>query len=173
MAEPALPQHCLYRTATGIRIALGMFSPPVFSPLRPVARFFDLCYTEVEATKGPREASQHCARLPRGGVTNEILQAKVWRMSIRFQWDPQKAARNATKHGVTFEEAAAVFQDPLALIFDDEEHSVDEHREIIIGHSKQARLVLVAFTEREDVIRVISARKADRQEREDYENAGR
>ena len=94
-------------------------------------------------------------------------------MSIRFQWDPQKAARNATKHGVTFEEAATVFQDPLAFIFDDEEHSVDEHQEIIIGHSKRGRLVVVAFTEREDVIRVISARKADRQEREDYENARR
>lgn len=94
-------------------------------------------------------------------------------MSIRFQWDPEKAARNATEHHVTFEEAATVFQDPLAFIFDDEEHSVDEHREIIIGHSKRNRLVVVAFTEREDVIRVISARNADRQEREDYENARR
>jgi uncharacterized protein len=55
-------------------------------------------------------------------------------MSIRFQWDPQKAARKATKQGVTFEEAATVLQDALAFIFDDEEHSVDEHRQIIIGH---------------------------------------
>jgi len=64
-----------------------------------------------------------------------------------------------------------VFQDPPAFIFDDEEHSVEEHREIIIGHSQQDRLLIVAFTERDDVIRIISARKADRGEREDYENA--
>jgi uncharacterized DUF497 family protein len=94
-------------------------------------------------------------------------------MSIRFQWDPQKAARNATKHGVPFSEAATVFQDPLAFIFDDEEHSVEEYREIIIGHSKRDRLLVVAFTERDDVIRIISAREANRKEREDYENARR
>jgi hypothetical protein len=70
-------------------------------------------------------------------------------------------------------EAATVFQDPLAFIFDDEDHSVEEHREIIIGHSKRDRLLVVAFTERDDVIRIISARKANRKEREDYENARR
>jgi len=94
-------------------------------------------------------------------------------MGIRFQWDPQKAARNATKHGVTFLEAATVFQDPLAFIFDDEEHSDEEHREIIIGHSKRSRLLVVSFTERDNVIRVISPRRADREEREDYEKARR
>ena len=94
-------------------------------------------------------------------------------MSIRFQWDPQKAARNAQKHGVTFTEAATVFQDPLAYIFDDEEHSAQEYRELIIGHSSQNRLLIVSFTERENRIRLISARKADQDEREDYENAKR
>jgi len=94
-------------------------------------------------------------------------------MGIRFQWDPQKAARNATKHGVTFLEAATVFQDPLGFIFDDEEHSDEEHREIIIGHSKRSRLLVVSFTERDNVIRVISPRRADREEREDYEKARR
>jgi len=94
-------------------------------------------------------------------------------MGVRFQWDPQKAASNAKKHGVTFVEAATVFQDPLACIFDDEEHSAEEHREIIIGHSKRDRLLVIAFTERDDVIRIISDRKADREEREDYENAKR
>jgi hypothetical protein len=94
-------------------------------------------------------------------------------MSIRFQWDPQKADRNATKHGVTFLEAATVFQDPLAFIFDDEEHSDEEHREIIVGHSTRHRLLIVSFTEREEVIRIISARRADREEREDYESANR
>lgn len=66
-----------------------------------------------------------------------------------------------------------MFQDPLAFIFDDEEHSVEEHREIIIGHSKQGRLLMAAFIERDDVIRMISARRADREERKDYENAKR
>jgi uncharacterized DUF497 family protein len=94
-------------------------------------------------------------------------------MSIRFQWDPEKATRNASKHGVPFVEAATVFQDPLAFIFDDEEHSAEEYREIIIGHSKRDRLLVVAFTERDDVIRIISARKANRKEREGYENARR
>lgn len=93
-------------------------------------------------------------------------------MNIRFQWDPKKSARNETKHDVPFAEAATVFQDPLAFIFDDEEHSTEEHREII-GHSKRERLLVVAFTERDDVIRIISARRADREEREDYENARR
>ena len=94
-------------------------------------------------------------------------------MSIRFQWDPDKAARNVSKHGVPFLEAATVFQDPLAFIFDDEEHSIEEYREIIIGHSKRKRLLVVAFTERDDMIRIISARKANRKEREGYENTRR
>jgi hypothetical protein len=62
-------------------------------------------------------------------------------MSIQFQWDPKKAPRNATKHGVTFLEAASVFKDPPAFIFDDEEHSNEKHREILIGHSKRKRLL--------------------------------
>jgi uncharacterized DUF497 family protein len=94
-------------------------------------------------------------------------------MSVRFRWDPQKAASNAKKHRVTFAEATTVFQDPLAFIFDDEDHSVEEHREILIGHSKRSRLIVVSFTERDDVIRIISARRADREEREDYENEKR
>lgn len=71
-------------------------------------------------------------------------------MSVRFQWDPQKAANNARRHRVTFAEAATVFQDPLAFIFDDEDHSVEELREIIVGHSSQNRLLVVSFIERED-----------------------
>jgi len=66
-----------------------------------------------------------------------------------------------------------VFQDPLAFVFDDKEHSIEERREIIVGHSKRDRLLVVAFTERDDVIRVISARRADREEREGYENTKR
>lgn len=94
-------------------------------------------------------------------------------MRIRFQWDPQKAARNVQKHDVTFVEAATVFQDPLAITFNDEDHSEKEHRELIIGFSARNRTLIVSFTERGKKIRIISARKADQDERTDYENARR
>jgi uncharacterized DUF497 family protein len=97
----------------------------------------------------------------------------VKRMDIQFQWDARKAARNVRKHRVTFAEAATVFRDPLAFIFDDEDHSEEEYREIIIGRSIRQQLVVVSFTERGDVIRIISARKANREERGDYESAKR
>ena len=91
-------------------------------------------------------------------------------MPLRFEWDKAKAESNVTKHGVAFDEASTVFGDPLALIFDDEEHSLDELREIIIGHSVLERLLLVSFTERGDeIVRIISARKATKRERKDYE----
>lgn len=88
---------------------------------------------------------------------------------MEFEWDDAKAASNLAKHGVSFEEALTVFDDPLAAIFDDEAHSLGEIREIIIGRSDLDRLVLVAFTDRDDLVRLISARLATRREREDYE----
>ena len=89
---------------------------------------------------------------------------------MRFEWDPAKAAGNIRKHGVSFEEAVTVFKDPLALIFDDITHSEQEHREIIIGTSTLRRMILVCFVERlEDIVRIISARPATRQEIKDYE----
>ena len=95
-------------------------------------------------------------------------------MPFRFEWDEHKAASNVTKHGVTFDEASTVFGDPLAAIFDDEEHSRDEIREIIIGHSILERLVLVSFTERgEETVRIISARKATKRELRDHEKGTR
>jgi uncharacterized DUF497 family protein len=90
-------------------------------------------------------------------------------MSLQFEWDPKKAKANLASHGIAFEEALTVFADPLARIFEDEEHSDDEPREIIIGHSIKRRLVLVCFAARGTKIRVISARKATRLERKDYE----
>jgi len=90
-------------------------------------------------------------------------------MSIQFEWDNQKAAANLKKHQVNFEEALTVFGDPLAVIFDDEAHSTDEIREIIIGHSTNNRLLLVSFTERGQAIRLISARLVTKKERKDYE----
>jgi uncharacterized DUF497 family protein len=94
---------------------------------------------------------------------------RTLRSGMEFEWDETKAAINSKKHGVSFEEAKTVFDNPLALIFDDEEHSVDEYREIIIGHSRNNRLLLVSYTERPNAIRIISARLATRREREDYE----
>jgi uncharacterized DUF497 family protein len=69
---------------------------------------------------------------------------------MKFQWDPQKAQSNLRKHEVSFEEALTVFKDPLAFIFDDLEHSLAEHREIMIGASAAGRIVLVCFVERRD-----------------------
>ncbi|OYV89395.1 MAG: hypothetical protein B7Z73_06825 [Planctomycetia bacterium 21-64-5] len=90
-------------------------------------------------------------------------------MNLEFEWHADKAASNEKKHGVTFEEAMTVFADPLAVIFDDEEHSDDEPREIIVGHSAQQRLLLISFTERGEAVRIISARRATKRERKDYE----
>jgi len=91
-------------------------------------------------------------------------------MGLRFEWDAGKAAENLAKHGVTFDEAATVFFNPITAIFDDEDHSIGEAREIAVGHSIVGRLLIVAFTERaRDVVRIISARKTTRAEKRDYE----
>ncbi len=91
---------------------------------------------------------------------------------MQFEWNPEKAEANLKKHEVDFAEAETVFGDPLARIFDDEEHSFDEKRELIVGHSVQKRLLIVSFTEREnDTIRIISARITTPMERRNYENA--
>ncbi|NJK56401.1 MAG: BrnT family toxin [Pleurocapsa sp. SU_5_0] len=90
-------------------------------------------------------------------------------MSLEFEWNEDKAILNIKKHGVDFETATAVFNDPLALIFDDTWNSVDESREIIIGHDHNHRLLLVCFTERNNQIRIISARLATKKERQYYE----
>ena len=90
-------------------------------------------------------------------------------MSLRFEWDPKKAKSNLAKHRVSFTEAITVFADPLARIFNDDAHSVDDRREIIIGHSAKKNLLLVSFTAHGDLVRVLSARRATRMERKDYE----
>jgi hypothetical protein len=90
-------------------------------------------------------------------------------MALEFEWDASKARLNARKHGVTFAEGLTVFRDPLARIFDDPEHSGNERRELIIGHSVGQQLVVVAFTERGSRVRPSSARSATTRERQDYE----
>ena len=88
---------------------------------------------------------------------------------IDFEWDPRKAEGNILKHEVSFEEAATVFGDPLSQTIPDPDHSVEEDRFITMGESERGRLLLVSHTDRDDVIRIISARKATRIERRLYE----
>ena len=88
---------------------------------------------------------------------------------MEFEWNESKAIANLQKHLVSFQEATTVFTNPLAVISSDNLHSENEYREIIIGHSQRNRLLFVAFTERDDYIRIISARLATRKETKDYE----
>jgi uncharacterized DUF497 family protein len=93
-------------------------------------------------------------------------------MALRFEWDPRKARANLRKHGVTFEEAATAFEDPLSMTIPDSDHSVGEERFVLMGRTAQGRLMVVAFVEADPdipIIRPISARLADRGERRDYE----
>lgn len=90
-------------------------------------------------------------------------------MPVNYEWDAGKATANAKKHGVTFEDAATVFLDPLALTFPDPAHSRDEHREITIGHTRKRKLVFVSHMDRTNRIRIISARFATGTERKQYE----
>lgn len=90
-------------------------------------------------------------------------------MRLPFEWDASKAKANLAKHGVSLEEAATAFADPLARIHDDPDHSGTEGREILIGQSAARRLLLVCFTERAGAVRIISARTTDRDERRRYE----
>lgn len=88
---------------------------------------------------------------------------------MNFEWDEKKAARNLSKHKVSFEEAETVFDDPLYVDFYDPDHSDDEERYLIVGESNRGRLLIVSYTERGDSIRLISAREVTQSEREAYE----
>ena len=90
-------------------------------------------------------------------------------MGYIFEWDPKKADGNARKHGVTFDEASTVFGDSLALFMPDPDHSVGERRYLVLGISNQQRLLVVACAERPPRTRLISTRRATRQERRRYE----
>ena len=90
-------------------------------------------------------------------------------MGLEFEWDQRKARTNARKHGVSFEEASSVFADPLARTIPDPLHSDEEDRFVTAGESERRRVLVVVYTERQDRIRIISARVASRRERKDYE----
>jgi hypothetical protein len=90
-------------------------------------------------------------------------------MAVRFEWDGVKARSNWEKHGVSFEEAATIFGDPLSLTVGDPDHSRAEERHVTIGSSAASRVLVVIHTDRGDVIRLISARPATPRERRTYE----
>ena len=85
-----------------------------------------------------------------------------------YEWDSSKAAANLKKHRVAFTEAATVFLDPLALTYEDPDHSEGEQRYITLGESTRGRVILVAHLDRGDRIRIISARRATRKEAHEY-----
>lgn len=89
---------------------------------------------------------------------------------MQFEWDREKAKKNYRKHKVSFDEAMAVFYDPLSATFDDPNHSVDEQRLITVGYSSRGRLLVVSHTERGKAIRIINARLATTQERKRHES---
>ena len=90
-------------------------------------------------------------------------------MIPNIEWDEDKAEKNLRKHSISFHEAASVFQDENSLMFDDETHSIAEERFIDIGRSTHGNTLIVIYTEREGIIRIISCRKATRAERKIYE----
>lgn len=92
-------------------------------------------------------------------------------MALEFEWDFRKAVANAKKHGVSFDEAATVFGDPMSLTIPDPDHSEDEQRHITMGESLMGRLLVVVHSDRNDRIRIVSARVATRRERKQYEGS--
>lgn len=91
-------------------------------------------------------------------------------IALRFEWDPKKAEANVKKHGVSFDEAHTVFYDEYAIEFADPDHSKIEERFLMLGISVRLRTLVIChcYRESESVIRLISARKADRDEEKEY-----
>lgn len=92
-------------------------------------------------------------------------------MALKYEWDSKKASNNIIKHGISFEEAITIWNDELAAFFHDPFHSITEDRYIMIGYSNKNNLLLVSFTDRNNKIRIISARKATKSERKKHEES--
>ena len=88
---------------------------------------------------------------------------------MRFEWDREKARRNLRKHGISFDEAVTIFYDPLSATIDDPDHSAGEQRFVTVGLSSRSRLLVVSHTDRENTVRIISARSAAAGERKRHE----
>ena len=90
-------------------------------------------------------------------------------MTLTFEWDEIKAEENLRKHGISFEEAKTVFNDPLSITIYDPDYSTDEDRYLDVGLSSAGRMLVVCYTERGANIRLISSRTASKKERQSYE----
>ncbi|HEX6649094.1 MAG TPA: BrnT family toxin [Pyrinomonadaceae bacterium] len=97
------------------------------------------------------------------------MKGGCYTLFMDYVWAEAKATSNLVKHGVSFQEAATVFGDPLYVDFYDPDHSLDENRYLIMGQSRAGRLLLVSYTERDEVVRLISAREMTSSERKAYE----
>lgn len=95
--------------------------------------------------------------------------ASAWLVELRFEWDPEKATANLAKHGVSFDEARLIFDDPLAQTVPDAAHALDENRLRTIGLASDGRILIVFHTDRGDTIRIIGARRATKREQHDHE----
>jgi len=98
------------------------------------------------------------------------FRSKEGRLSFIFEWDEKKADDNLRKHGVSFDEAKTVFNDPFSVTIYDPDHASDEERYIDIGLSSKGRLIVVSYSERDERIRIISSRDATKKEQGEYEN---
>ena len=110
-----------------------------------------------------------CSRADLGERSPREFEVPRMTFQFTFEWDARKAAANAEKHGVTFDEALSAFSDPLSRSIPDPDHSTNEDRFLLLGLSASGRLLAVAHTERADRIRLISARLASKRERRSYE----
>lgn len=90
-------------------------------------------------------------------------------MGAMFEWDPAQDEAHRRKHGVSFREAISAFMDPLSVTITDPDHSIEEDRFLPLGENHRGQLLVVSHTDRQDRIRIISVRKADRRERKEYE----
>jgi hypothetical protein len=90
-------------------------------------------------------------------------------MPLLFEWDEEKAISNLLKHGISFDESKSVFYDNFAIMSLDIEHSITEERFVLIGYSINNRILYISFTERNNIIRIISTRKSTKNERLLYE----
>jgi len=88
---------------------------------------------------------------------------------VNFEWDPGKARKNRRKHRISFQEAATVFGDPLAVTYPDPDHSLSEQRFITVGMSSTGRVLMVAHVDRDENVRIVSARRTTQRERKSYE----
>jgi uncharacterized protein len=90
-------------------------------------------------------------------------------MALKFEWDSRKAQINKRKHGITFEQASTIFGNPLSLTIPDPAHSIGEDRFVTIGMSVNGKLIVAVHVDYDDIIRIISARNATRNEKRQYE----